>query len=292
MFKKSIPFLLLLTFIVLVGKSLHWARDGFSIRRVAVSLPEEPDAPSFDPESIAALSQDYRYLSRGHQSYAFLSEDGQYVLKLPRYDLYRQPFWLRSCRLCFLDSYRNDFTADKEKRLQFLLNSFRIAFEELKEETSLLFVHLGLTNHLHKTIRIKDRFGCICSIDLDRSGFVLQKRQELMMPVFERALRSGEREQAQAILKAFIELNAVRARKGIYNKDPSFVRNFGLERSGKEWRCIQIDVGSFYRPEQGNFSVSFLKTIGHVQDWLAQIDPEMEAWLAVHAGEIVQRESE
>lgn len=292
MFKKSIAFLLLLAFAALVGKSWHWVKDGFSIRRVSASLAEEPDLLSLDPESEAALRQDYRYLSRGHQSYAFLSEDGRYVLKLPRYDLYRQPFWLRSCRFPFLDSYREDFTADKEKRHQFLMNSFRIAFQDLKEETSLLFVHLGSTNHLHKTIRIKDHLGCTYSIDLDSSGFLLQKRQELMMPAFERALRSGEREQAKAILEAFLELNAVRASKGIYNKDPSFLRNFGLEGSQEEFRCIQIDVGSFYRPEQGNFSASFLKIIGHVKDWLAQTDPEMERWLAVHADEIVHRETE
>lgn len=288
MFKRSIIFLLLIAFIAALGKSWHWAKDGFSIRRVAVSLPEELDPLPLDSESEEALTQNYRYLGHGHQNYAFVSEDGHYVLKLPRYDWYREPFWLRSCRFHFLDSYREALATYKKQRLQRLNQSYQIAFQDMKEETSLLFIHLSRTNHLHKKIRIKDCFGRAYLLDLDRSGFLLQRYHELMMPAFTRALQSGKREQAKAILQAFLELNEVRARKGIYYKDPSFLRNFGLEGS----RGIQIDVGSLYRPAQGTFSGSFLKTAGHVKDWLAQNDPEIERWFDVQTNEILRQESQ
>ena len=283
--RRGLVCLFLALVIAFVGKGWHWAKDGFTVGRIAVCLAEEsgPVLP-LDPELAAALKQRFFYLGRGHQNYAFVSFDGQYVLKLPRYDLYRPPFWLRACP--FLSDYRTKWIAEKERRKRFLMNSFRIAFQDLKEETSLLFLHLGKTDHLKQTVQMRDRVGRSFSIDLDQSGFLLQKRHDLMMPLYAKSLLDGEKEKAKNILEAFLELNAVRARKGIYNKDPSFLRNFAIA----EGDGIQIDVGSFYRLESGDFSSSFLQTVGHVQDWLEESDPEVKSWFEKRTAEIVEGE--
>ena len=69
---------------------------------------------------------------------------------------------------------------------------------------------------------------------------------------------------------------AARSRKGIYDKDPSFLRNFGWD--GK--RGYQIDIGSFYRKEGKSgrqaYDQSLLETLGPVCIWLDQVDPEMK----------------
>ena len=108
-----------------VGKGWHWIKDGFSIQRTA--FPLAPIQESLvDEETRAALQQTYDYLGRGHQCYAFQSADGRYVLKLPRADRYRLPFWLKTCTFPFLDSYREALQKDKQSRKEFLLNSFQI----------------------------------------------------------------------------------------------------------------------------------------------------------------------
>ena len=282
---KCIALLLLVSAAAGIGKAWHWAKDGFTIRRIGVfSMPEIKSYP-LDAASEAALQQKYYYLSRGHQCYAFVSEDGRYILKLPRYDLYQTPFWMRACRFPFVERAHNAFVADKQKRLRFLLGSFKIAFEELKEETALLYSHLGRTDQLDKTVLIQDRIGRSYSIDLDRTSFLLQTYQPLMMPLCQSSVLSGDREKAKEILNAFIELIALRAGKGIFNKDPSFFRNFGMKGA----KGVQIDVGSFYRLQSGIFVDSFSQTAGHVTEWLARLDPEMAAWFDLQVQQILAK---
>ena len=257
------------------------------MRRIGVFPSGDSTPYPLNAESEAALQKKYRYLSRGHQCYAFVSEDGRYILKLPRYDLYDPPFWMRVCRFSFVDKIRNAFVTDQEKRLRFLLGSFKIAFEELREETALLYSHLGRTDHLHKAILIQDRIGRTYSIDLDRTSFLLQTYQPLMMPLCQNFVFSGDRNKAKEILNAFIELIALRAKKGIFNKDPSFFRNFGM----KDAKGVQIDVGSFYRLPSGTFSDSFSQTAGHVKEWLTRLDPEMASWFDVQVQQILAESS-
>lgn len=284
---KYVVLLLLVSAAAGIGKAWHWAKDGFTIRRIGVFRLGDTAPCQLSVESETALGQKYYYLSRGHQCYAFVSEDGRYILKLPRYDLYDPPFWMRVRPFPFVERIRNAFVADKQKRLRFLLGSFKIAFEELREETALLYSHLGKTDHLHKTALIQDRIGRTYSIDLDQTSFLLQTYQPLMMPVCQSFVLSGDRKKAKEILSAFVDLIALRAKKGIFNKDPSFFRNFGMNGS----KGVQIDIGSFYRAQSGTFADSFSQTAGHVTEWLARLDPEMASWFDLQVEQILAENS-
>src|SRR3990172_8014289 len=105
MFKKFSLFLLLVSVVLMIGKGWHWAKDGFHILRVRNAPFGIGEDPPINAADLAALQQPYFYIGRGHQCYAFSSEDGKYVLKLPRLDRYELPFWLRICRLSVLDAY-------------------------------------------------------------------------------------------------------------------------------------------------------------------------------------------
>lgn len=286
MLKKVSLILVLIGFLALVGKGWHWAKDGFSILRTNLPLSEVVSDPVDDLEIIQALKQRFSYLGRGHQCYAFESEDGRYVLKLPRSDRYLVPFWLRACSFSFLDAYRESLRQEKARRLRFMLGSFQIAFTELRQETSLLYLHLNQTHCFGSQATLRDRIGRTYRIDLDTSAFVLQRKKPLMMPAFQRALREGDREAAQEILRAFLEVVAIRAEKGIFNKDPSFLKNFAFE----DGKGIQIDIGSFYHipgsDPRSIFQPSFLQTIGHVQEWLNGVDPAMAQWFGKQTEQI------
>ena len=263
---------LLIAFCSLVGKAWHIAKDGFSINRTVYPL-RNGFAPPEDERVEMALAQPYTYLGRGHQCYAFGSQDGQYVIKLPRYDRYKLSFFLRS--IPFLDAYREKVRADLKHRLQFTLESFRIAFEDLREDTAVIYSHFRRTEQWKTPLPIKDRIGRTYHLDLDQTAFILQEKKAIMMATFQECLKLGNRKKAEDILDSLLTLIDTRSRKGIYNKDPSFVRNFGWE-AGKG---CQIDIGSFYRkPGQSLEEArekSFQETVQHVHNWLAGIDPEM-----------------
>lgn len=284
--KKTAAFILLLLFCCAVGKSWHYLKDGFSIGRINLGFSQTRAAPFFDPELKEAFCQKYFYLSRGRQCYAFASEDGRYVLKFPRSDSYKVPFWLRACSFSFLDSRRELCFQAKKNRLNWLMTSFSLAHSDLKKETALLYLHLCPTNHLKARVFIQDPLGRSYSLDLDQTAFALQEKKPLLIPLFQERLNRGDREGAKLLLEAFMDVVSIRAKKGIFNKDGSFLRNFGFDGQ----RAIQVDIGDFYRPNEKDlgFVFSFQQTMGHVVQWLGQVDLEMQSWLKMRISERVQ----
>jgi hypothetical protein len=268
--RKIVGVVLLLLFSAVVGKSWHWAKDGFSLARTHVW--SDAYSSPLDEEAARAMNQTFRYLSRGHQCYAFASEDGEYVIKIPRTDRYRLPFWVRALPF---PSYREKKREDIGRREAFLLESFQISFDELRDQTALLAMHLSKTEDEGRTVRIVDRLGRSHELPLYNTAFILQRKKRILMDVFQDALRSGKREVACQALDAFLAVVSERARKGILNKDPSFIRNFGFDGT----KAFQIDIGSFYRRKgivgREAYCKSIRETMAPVRDWLADLDPSM-----------------
>ena len=269
---------LLVFFCAALGKKWHQYKDGFKISRIQLDfscIRSDLRQNMGEDRVRKILSQNYSYLGRGRQCYAFASADGRYVLKFPRSDSYKLPFWLRACSFSFLDHERENCLRTKQKRLDWLVNSFHLAYRQLKEETSLIYLHLDSTKSLNTCVSLKDDLGRGYQLDLNNTVFVLQEKKPLMVPFFRNCLERGDREAAQAILESFMDLVANRAQKGISNKDGSFKRNFGYD--GR--KVIQLDIGDFYCPLEKNSSFSFQQTVGHVVEWLKEVDPEMQKWL-------------
>lgn len=284
MSRKAVSFLLLLSLVLLVGKGWHWLKDGYRVDRALFPLESSTKwrfAPLSEHEKariLSILKQPFFYLGRGHQCYAFESKDGRYVLKLPRHDRYRVSFFRRASSWPSSDDLRG--------RKDFLLKSFEIAYEDLKKETALVCVHLTDQEEIEATLRVVDRLGRLSLLDANRVGFILQEKKELMMPALQRAVVLGERANAEAILDALLNVIVIRAKKGISNKDPSFLTNFAYENGVG----IQIDTGSFYRKEEISFSHSIHQTVGPVREWLAKIDPELLLYFNRRVGEIEAKE--
>ncbi len=270
--RKAFFLLILILFCAAIGETLYFLKDGFSARRIqSLSLPTP--FPS-DPESTAALAQTYRYLGRGRQCFAFASEDNRYVLKLPRTDIYKTPLWVR---LLPLKAYQQRLEADHLERQQFILDSFLLSFHELPEQTGLLALHLGQSAAPH-SLTLIDALGCKHSISLGKTPFALQRKQPLWLPAFSAAL-ANNRSEAKRLLDALLDVIVERGQKGILNRDRSFRRNYGFDGT----RAYQIDVGSFFRkPElspKATFQKSVRDSVDPIQEWLAQTDPQMLAYL-------------
>lgn len=272
--RRLICLCLLIGSSALVGKAWHYWKDGFQIARTLCKMEFEGET-AVDPSIHEALQQTYSYLGRGHQCYAFGSGDGKYVVKLPRFDRYRLSFFLRAFPFSFLKEHKEKVREDLERRKDFLLESFRIAWEDLSEETALIYLHLVETEGLKGPLVIKDSLGRRYKLDPNQTAFLLQEKKPIMMSCFEKFLEEGDRKKAEEILDVFLDLVSIRAQKGIYNKDPSFRKNFGWG----DGKGAQIDIGSFYRkpdlPLQEACEKSFLETETHVRNWLVELDKDM-----------------
>ncbi len=282
MIRKLAILLALLLFCALAGEGLYLAKDGFSARRIH-SLDYEV-AENWGEEAERALELTFHYIGRGRQCFAFASEDGKYVLKFPRTDIYKTPFWARALPV---HSYRTELEENHRRREEFILNSFRISFDELKDQTALLAVHLGQSTPKGKKLTLIDASGSKYRLPLEKTSFVLQYKQPILMKSFSAALERGERKEAEKILDALLAAVVERANKGILNRDRSFLRNYGFDGS----KAYQIDVGSFFRSQDLDPSMAYHKSVRDsmepVQEWLAENSPEMLDYLNSKLKEIL-----
>src|SRR5690242_19119162 len=194
------------------------------------------------------LDQPYRFLDKGAQSYVFLSEDGQYVIKFFKLHSLQPPFLLRGMHLPFhLQPLWVKKLLEKQTALTRTFTSYKIAYENLREETSVIFLHLNKTRDLQQKIRIIDNLGISHVLDLDSMEFLVQKRADLFYPQLEKILEEQGMESGKRILSDLVDFLVKRNQKEIFDKDPDLATNFGLLDN----RIVQIDVGRFRKdPER------------------------------------------
>ena len=99
-----------------------------------------------------------------------------------------------------------------------------------------------------------------------------------MMPKFLDALQRQDSEGAKQVLMAFLDVIEARARLGIFNKDPSFLKNFGLDAT----KGVQIDIGSFFKKgdplKSQTYELSMREGVEPLCNWLQAIDPNLLCW--------------
>lgn len=224
--------------------------DGFTVGGISSSRRLNPDwdvhllSQEERTELDRALSQKYRYLTRGNQAFAFISEDGCYVLKFFRQKLF-EPFllWKLLPSAWLKEGRRAKKIWKKEYKLQRDFESYRIAFDELKEETGLVLVHLNTTHWIGKNISITDKINIEHLVPLDDFNFVLQKRADLVCPTIDKLMKEGNVAGAKDALSSILELLVSRCQKAISDSDPDLEKNFGFI----DGRAVQIDIGRFTR---------------------------------------------
>lgn len=135
---------------------------GFTIARLRAKQPLGPST-GLDPYLI--LKQKFTLEAQGGQSYVFISEDGNTVLKffkeMPRPWIPRIPF--------------SKYHKKKLTKLLRTISGYRLAFERLPQETGLLTLHFSPTSTPLRTILV-DRLAIEHPVDLSSVYFVLQKR--------------------------------------------------------------------------------------------------------------------
>ena len=286
MFKISLKILGCLLACYLLKKFCYSKTDGFALYKICSSLTycpewEVPPPTLEDSQEIAAiLEQPYYYFAKGAQSYVFVSEDGKTVIKFFRIYHLQPPFWLKAVAFPLpLQSYQVKKMIDKKLELEKDFQSYKIAFEELKNETGLLYLHLNKTNHLKKSLTIYDKIGIAHQLDLDQVEFLIQKKASLVFPSITNLVKTEGIDAAKEAISALVQLLVYRCEKGIFDKDPDLNTNFGfLDKTP-----LQIDVGRFdweqrYRPLE-DYRDEVIRITDNFSQWLTQNYPSLSEHL-------------
>jgi hypothetical protein len=205
--------------------------DFFSFPRIHGSLLKEAAEP-LSVEAFQALSQPYRYLGKGKQTYAFVSEDGKWVVKFFNHKYFQLPLWA-----LLLPEEK----IKREKRREFYEKSYGIAATALKEETGIVYLHQGPSPSPMPRLLAKDNLGRAHRVDLNRTPFVLQRKASLLYP----ALQAMRPEELDASIDQFVSLIASRIDLKIGDKDHNVEDNFGI----LDGRVVHLDPGRLYYEE-------------------------------------------
>jgi hypothetical protein len=222
----------------------------------ALSLEEEREVD-------ALLFQSYRMIGAGSECFAFVSEDKKAVIKFFKLD-HARPVYLHQgifledhsklagtlsnhplTRLKLaspVNQWLKRCLGMREFRIQRTFNSIKLAYDELKEQTGLIYLHLNPTNHLHRELTIYDACGIPHKVELDKAKFFLQKYATPLSLHFAALKASGAHEDAKKSIDSLIELILLRCQKGFADRD--FInRNLGYIGN----LAIEIDSGSFLK---------------------------------------------
>lgn len=271
--------LLKVLFILTALLGIYFSYDaytgGFSISSISYDWksPKEwrPHHPSKESTDTAKkiLSQPFRYLSRGNQTYAFVSDDGEYVLKFFRFAHLKPSPWLEALpNLSFINSYRHKKRKSQESRLHRIFYGHWLAETKNCENCGLIYVHLDKTTLFDSTVTVLDRIGVTRQIDLDTTIFVLQKKATVAREEFHELLSHNNIAAVKERINQIIALYLSEHHKGIFDRDHNVIDNVAFT----EKKAIRIDVGKL------NFDDTFKQgTLSH-QDIDEKVAKRLRNW--------------
>ncbi len=262
-------FLFVICFVI-TAKFCKEQTGRFTILRITSKLTPQPEwetAPLSSEEKNRIkeiLSQPYSYLDKGVQSFVFASEDGQYVIKFFRHDHLDAPFWLTPNQ-----------RIKKQAQLCKEFLSYKLAFQNLREQTGLVLVHLNKTEDLHQTLDLVDKLGIHHPLPLDNYEFLIQKRASLLYTALNQMIEENKISDAKETLSNLVELLAHLAKEGISDKDPDLITNFGVIGT----KPIQIDVGRFSPRDPHVDKDEILRITDCLNQYLTTRCPELQQHL-------------
>ena len=215
----------------------------FSIKEITSKTPSHPSW-SVEPcteDLSSAFNQKFTYMASGGQCFVFLSEDRRYVLKFFR----QGKFSKRTI------GNGNKGLRKKQKNFE----SYKIAYEKMKEETGLVFLHLVTNDGFQRQVTLIDHNKKAHTIELESFEFLLQKTASPLLPALEQMKNQGDLEAAKETIDKLFALIERRHALKVGDLDPAIATNFGLV-DGRIW---QFDVGRFFPLETQEHLLKELK---------------------------------
>ena len=191
----------------------------------------------------AILSQPYRFLGQGAKLRAYVSADDRFVLKTPNTAEQFVRWFVEDdadvARLTALSGHRDPIDAARAM-LARAQDSYRLAADELADETGLVFLHLAPTTDFdHRRVSIDGE----PRLDADADTYIMQHRAELVRARIKASERAGDRAASLRVLDDVIDLIGRIWRQGITEDSFNFHNNYGYVGD----TLIQFDIGEFFK---------------------------------------------
>ncbi|MBN1915054.1 MAG: hypothetical protein JW769_04120 [Parachlamydiales bacterium] len=276
MYKRIVAVFVALLLVVGCIKLHYGITDGFRVNKILNTFPSFLEEQKVSSQKLDKIFQGkFFYFGKGRQTYVFCREDGAYVIKFVRYHKYNCPLWAK-----FLNKYApsqrlSKVLREQNERMHRAFTSYRLAIEELGQETHTVAVHWNSDVKINRAVIIVDRMGREFSIDLNRVGFVVQRKAVPFAEAVRKLYRTHQNTELCAILDSLIERAAYRIQQGICNRDyANAVRNSGVYKND----FMEMDIGSFYRDENVSFEKRLLLFLAPFNDFIVHEMPEYESY--------------
>ncbi|HSX12202.1 MAG TPA: hypothetical protein VLF61_01800 [Rhabdochlamydiaceae bacterium] len=249
-----------------VGRSLWFAyhkSPGFSVSKMKASITprkewEVPRPEGAQEEELREIfKQKFYFLSAGYQSYAFISEDERTIIKF---------FRMKRLSHASTDALFHPKKVETHKKnLSLIFNPYNLAYDEFKEDSGLIYIHLNKTDFLNAMLSITDQSGREALVDLDGLHFVIQEKAESLFPYLHKFIEKKDKEGFDRAVAALLALIQRRHEKGIADEDKGIAENYGFI----EDRPIQFDIGRIYK---GKIEGEYEEILRRLHWWM-QLNP-------------------
>jgi len=280
---------------------LHWYKptklqQSTTLQKRITSYQE--NNPNWDvtlaPEKIREINdkvfnQHFYYIGQGKQCTAYVSYDGQYVVKfLLQKPLTVKPHFLRLPDVFPITLFKSYKVDKRKERQDNLFSALMISYHIAPEQTGTLYVHLNRTDDLFTKPMIVDTQENPIRIDPDETQFVLQKRARHIKPVIIDLMRNGRQSQAKERVEQVLLLLYETAQKGVKDVDSGLIRNNNL--GFLETRAIYVDTGKLRLVKQRLSKKEFVKDLKRLEPlykWLQTYYPELADHFAAKRVELI-----
>lgn len=279
--KSFIISFLILTIIFYTGISFYyWLTDDFTIKNIKpalnIGLKEHLEPINSDLKEI--FNQRFTYLGKGAQTYAFVSEDQLYVLKLVKqkhynFSLFEEIFFF----FPFTQDFKQRKLAKKQNKKQKFFESCLLCYKEIPNETALLYTHLKPTQKQLPEVQIADKLGFNYFIDLDEFEFIVQLKADLLLNILNDSLKENDKQKYILIYNDVKNLIKRCCEKGIRDRDVKLLENVGFVNK----QAVFIDIGELYKDDS-------VKDMDKTNKEIAlKLDP-LDQWLEAHDISIIK----
>lgn len=255
--------------------------DDFRLSNISYKVPFEVpwSATPLTPEERGVLSiifaQPFNYLGKGAQSYAFVSKDGQYVLKFFKFKHLKPSAFVNALPDYFpFQVYKQSCISRKARKLVGVFNGYALAFNENKDASQLLYLHLVPTTDLQLEVTVKDKLGISRNIALDDVVFLVQKKGETLRSRLSKLLDRGDVAGAKEAIDKIIAMYMDEYSRGLYDHDHGVMHNAGFIND----KPFHLDVGKLNKDErmlqEAVYKEDLAKITFKIDEWLSRNYPQ------------------
>jgi hypothetical protein len=304
--KKWFFFLLALVCVFGVARLYYRLTDDFRLANITYQLPFEapwkvPTLTSEEHRNLAyILDQKFSYIGKGAQCYAFVSEDGKYVLKFFKFKHLKPNLFVEYLpAIPPFKAYKESCIERKKRKLINVFNGYDLAFRDNRQTAELIYLHLLPTQNLHLMATVIDKIGMKRVIHLDDVVFLVQKKGETLRTRLRHLFNQQQIAEAKQAMATILEMYISEYKKGIYDHDHGVLHNTGF--IGEQ--PFHLDVGKLNQDDRMKQIEFYKKDLEHViwkmDVWIkhnySQYYPEFSQFLSQQyqkwTGEVIDTQS-